>query len=198
MDVKNIFPILGNGVMPPIKGAIVPGGWFAEIFLITFFLPILVDQKKGLKAGFLTILAVTVTLVLVNLIVLFVLGATAVSKVYPLMNVARYISLANFFEHLESSVMAIWVIGAFIKISVFYYASALGLAQWLKLSDYRTIVFPLGILIVMFSFWSLPSNMALERYIIGAFPFYSVLIQTIIPLCLLLAALMRGKKNQGS
>ncbi|MDQ7864807.1 hypothetical protein RCO48_38045 [Peribacillus frigoritolerans] len=41
--------------------------------------------------------------------------------------------------------MAVWIVGAFVKISVFYYASALGTAQWLNLSDYCPVVWPIGI-----------------------------------------------------
>ena len=91
---------------------------------MTFLLPFLADVKKGMKYGMMTVFAVTMTLVVVNLIVLFVLGSTTASRVYPLMKVARYISIADFFEHLESVAMAVWVVGAFVKISVFYYVAA--------------------------------------------------------------------------
>ena len=57
LNFKNIFPILGDGIMPPIKGSIVPGGWFTEFFLMTFFLPFLADKKKGMKYGMLTVFA---------------------------------------------------------------------------------------------------------------------------------------------
>ena len=117
-----------------------------------------------------TVFVVMMTLVMVNLIVLMILGPTTVTMVYPLMKIARYITIADFFEHLESVVMAIWVVGAFIKISVFYYVAALGTAQWMNLSDYRSIVWPLGILVVAFGFWSLPDVMGLQRYNIGALP----------------------------
>ncbi|MFF2288682.1 GerAB/ArcD/ProY family transporter [Peribacillus butanolivorans] len=195
-DFKNIFPILGNGIMPPLKGAIVPGGWFSEFFLMIFLLPFLADMKKGMKYGMMTVFAVMFTLVVVNLVVLFVLGPTTSSKVYPLMSVSRYIGLADFFEHLESGVMAIWVVGTFVKISVFYYAAALSTAQWLNLSDYRPVVWPLGILIVEFSFWSFPSSMEVSRYDVIAFPFYGILMQTIIPLFLLVIAFVRKRKRE--
>ena len=104
---------------------------------------------------------------------------------------------ADFFEHLESAVMAIWIVGAFVKISVFYYASALGTAQWLNLSDYRPVVWPIGILIVEFSFWSFPSSMDVSRNDINVFPFQGILMQTIIPLLLLLIAVVR-KRNKGT
>ncbi len=197
-EFKNIFPILEEGVMPSIKGAIVPGGWFTEFFLISFLLPFVADGKKGLKHGMMTVFAVMLTLVMVNLIVLFVLGQTTASRVYPLMQVARYISIAGFFEHLESVVMAIWIVGAFVKISVFYYAAALGTAQWLNLSDYRPVVWPIGILIVEFSLWSLPNTMDLARYLEGVLPYYLLLIQTIIPLFLLVIAVVRKRKHKAS
>lgn len=190
----NILPIMENGMMPSIKGAFIQQGWFTEFFVMTFLLPFVSDAKKGLKSGMLTVFAVMATLVFVNLTVYFVLGTTTANKVYPLMNAARYISLAKFFEHLESVIMAIWILGTFVKISVFYYACVLATAQLLNLSDYRPVVWPVGILIVELSFWSLPSVMELRQYEIFALPFYALLVQTIIPLFLLLIAAIRKKK----
>ncbi len=182
--------------MPPIKGAIVPGGWFTELFLITFLLPFLADQKKGMKYGMITVFAVMMMLVVVNLFVLFILGPTTASSVSPAFIVARYISIGAFFEHVEAGIIAAWIVGAFVKMSVFYYATVLGTAQWLNLSDYRPVVWPLGILIVEFGFWSLPNTMGLERHLVEAFPLFGLLIQTIIPLFLLVIAVVRKRKRK--
>ncbi|MCJ8008315.1 endospore germination permease [Lederbergia wuyishanensis] len=195
-DIKNIFPILEHGILPPLKGSIILGGWFSELFLITFFLPFLKDEKKVLKHGFTNVLAIMVTLVLVNLTVLFVLGVATASKVYPLMNVGRYISYADFFENLESVIMAVWIVGAFIKISVAYYAVVIGTAQWLNLSDYKLIIWPIAILIVEFSFWSLPSSMRNFMIAITVYAPYSIFMQTVLPFFLLLIALFRKRKKK--
>ena len=192
-DVKNIFPILGGGIVPPLKGAVVPGGWYSEFFLIIFLLPFLTDVKKARKYGMLTVLAVMLTLVVVNLTVLFVLGPTTASKVFPLMNATRYVSLGDFFENLESIAMAVWIVGAFVKISVFYYAIALGTAQWLNLSDYRVIIWPFAIIIIEFAFWSIPSSAEYTSYLTKVLPFYGPFAQTIIPLFLLMIAIVRKK-----
>lgn len=200
-EFNNIFPIFEGGIMPSIKGALVPSAWFTEFFLMIFLLPFLADREKGMKYGMMSVFAVMLTLVVVNLTVYFVLGETTSSKSYPLMNAVRYISLADFFEHLESITMALWILGAFVKISVFYYAVALGTAQWLNLTDYRPVIWPLGILLVEFSFWSFPSAMETSRYDITTFPIYGFLIQTIIPLFLLMIAVVRkrlGKKSKSS
>ena len=194
-EVKNIFPILGGGMLPLLKGSIVEFGWYSEFFLITFLLPFITDANKARKYGMFTVLAVMVTLVVVNLVVLFVLGATIASKEFPLMNATRYISLAEFFENLESVAMAVWIVGAFVKISVFFYAIALGTAQWLNLSDYRPVVWPLAILIVEFAFWSIPSTVELKIQLIKILPFYEPLMQTILPLILLIVAVLRKKRQ---
>lgn len=194
----NIFPILEQGLMPPIKGAMVDVGFIADIILMMFFLPFLKDQNKGLKSGLLTVVGVTMTLVFLNLITLFVLGVTTALKTYPVMIVSRYATIGGFIENMEAVVMVIWIAGAFVKLSVFFYVIALGLAQLLNLSDYRPVVWPIGILIVNFAFWAVPSMMAISRYDNTIFPFFSAIIQILIPLMLLIIALISKRKKKGA
>lgn len=198
LQMKNIFPILENGLVPPLKGAIPLAGWFAEFFLIAFLLPFLSDKKKGMKFGLFSVMMAMLSLVVVNLVVLFVLGETTKNKLYPLMNAARYASVGGFFENMEAVVMTVWIAGAFVKITAFYYVSALGIAQYLNLSDYRPIIWPLGILIVQLSFWGLPNMMYINKFSVRSFPIYSVFIQIIIPLLLLVMAFVwKRKKKKG-
>ncbi|MBY0120974.1 endospore germination permease [Bacillus sp. S/N-304-OC-R1] len=196
-EVGNILPILEKGIMPPLKGAYPLSGWFTEVFIIIFLLPYLTDKQKGLKYGMLSILGVMITLVLVNLTVLFVLGLTTSSKQYPLMNVSRYISYADFFENLDSITMAVWILGAFIKISVFYYAVVLGTAQLLNLTDYRPFVWPIGILLIELSYWSMPNMIYFNEHSKTYFSLYAAAIQTMLPILLLTVAFIR-KKHKGS
>lgn len=195
-DFSNILPILENGMKPPIQGSIQINGWFTEVFIMIFLLPFLSDKKNGMKYGFVSVFAVMITLVIVNLCVLFVFGPTISTKVYPLMNLSRYISFAEFFENLESVTMAIWILGTFVKISVFFFVVVIGTAQWLNIKDHRPLVWPLSIFVVEFSFWSLPSTMAFNRYESNAFPFYAVFVQTIIPMILLGMAIFKKKRSK--
>ncbi|MEW9673734.1 GerAB/ArcD/ProY family transporter [Ammoniphilus sp. 3BR4] len=43
-----MFPIMENGIMPSLKGAISPAAWFTHFALISFLLPFLTDREKGL------------------------------------------------------------------------------------------------------------------------------------------------------
>lgn len=194
LDLNNIFPIMEHGVLPSIKGAFAPQAWFAEFFLISFLIPFLTDIDKGRKWGVISVFSVMLTLVCVNLLILFFVGEVGLKDVYPLLGAARYIGLAGFFENLEAGAISIWVLGNFVKFSVVHYCVVLGTAQWLKLSEYRPIVFPLGMLTMLFSFWDLPSQIELTDYAISGFASYSFLFQTLLPLLLLLIAIVR-KRN---
>jgi spore germination protein KB len=195
MEAKNMFPIMEKGIMPSLMGAIVPQGWFSEFLLIAFLLPYVADQNKGKKWGMISVTAVMLTLSFVNIASLFVLGGITDHFVYPVASAVRYISIADFLEHLEAIITALWVVGVFLKISVFYYASVLGTAQWLNLSDYRPIVFPMGFFILLFAVWSAPNLMELTRFLGSSFPFYILSVQAGIPLLLLFIAKWHKRTN---
>lgn len=196
MKSENLFPILADGWGPSLKGAILPQSWFTEFLLISFFLPYLMDTKKGLKWSLISVSAVMLTMVVTNLVILFLFSYEASNMLYPVVTAAKYISIADFFENLESIVMAMWILGSFVKISVFFYATVLGAAQWASLSDYRPIVFPIGFLVVLFGFWSMPNFIELNQSDVQYFVFAGPLMQTILPLLLLLLAMLRKRKER--
>jgi spore germination protein KB len=195
MEAKNMFPIMEKGIMPSLMGAIVPQGWFSEFLLIAFLLPYVADQNKGKKWGMISVTVVMLTLSFINIASLFVLGGITGHFVYPVASAVRYISIADFLEHLEAVITALWVVGVFLKISVFYYALVLGTAQWLNLSDYRPIVFPMGFFILLFAVWSAPNLMELTRFLGSSFPFYILSVQVGIPLLFLFIAKWRKRTN---
>ncbi|QPA33192.1 GerAB/ArcD/ProY family transporter [Thermaerobacillus caldiproteolyticus] len=195
MKVENMFPIMEKGIMPSLMGAIIPQGWFTEFLLIAFLLPYVDDRNKGKKWGMISVTAVMLTLSLINIAVLFVLGGITSRFLYPAFSAVRYVSIADFLEHIEAIVMALWVAGVFVKIAVFYYALVLGTAQWLNLSDYRPITFPIGFLLLLFAVWSAPNLIELTHFLGSSSPFYRISIQTGIPLILLFIAKWRRKTN---
>lgn len=196
LNPKNMLPIMEKGIFPSIMGAIVPQGWFSEFFLISFLLPFVADRAKAPKWGTISIISVTFILLIVNVTTLMLFGTITETLTYPFLIAARYISLADFFEHVESIVMAIWVTGVFIKITVFYYIVTISTAQWLELPDYKPIVFPLGLLLVEFSVWSAPNLPDLARFLGTSAPFYATSVQILIPLLLMFIAQLRKKIRQ--
>ncbi|MEW9673362.1 endospore germination permease [Ammoniphilus sp. 3BR4] len=196
MEPENMFPIMEKGIIPSMVGAMAPQSWFSEFLLISFLLPHLTDREKGLRWAMISVFLVLVVMLVTNLATLFIMGGITATLAYPVMSIVRYISIADFLEHLESLVMAMWVAGAFIKISVFYYALVLGTAQWLNLSDYRPLIFPLGLLLTLFAIWSAPNLAELAHFLGTASVFYLTSVQTAIPLLLWMIAQLRRRKDR--
>jgi len=196
LDVSYMLPILENGPLPVIKGGFVHNAWFSEFFLLAFIFPFLNSQNKGLKSGMKATLYVMLLLLVVNFFVLTLLGVSSVNQFYPVFSIVRAITVLGFFENFEIIITASWVLGNFVKVSVFLYVASLGLAQLLRLSDYRLIVFPLCLLLILLSYWDIPNIVVLVDYMTKVQPFYFLLVQTVLPLFLLFIALARKKRSE--
>ncbi|MFB5663393.1 endospore germination permease [Alteribacillus sp. HJP-4] len=190
MEFKRMLPLWEEGVQPSIDGAWRLQTWFAEYGLICFLLPYIADQKKVWRWGMLSLSAVTVTMVFTSLAVLLVFGDVTESINAPLMTAARYISIAEFISHLESIVMAVWILGTFLKIGVFYYVCVLGTAQWLNLKDFRPIILPMGLIIGIFAVTSFSNSTEASEHFEEAF-IDTTVYGLVIPVILLLLAWIR-------
>jgi spore germination protein KB len=195
LEVKKMFPILEDGIMPSIRGSVPVMSWNALVFYIATLLPFLRDRKKAKKWGIYSVLAVMLTLVMTNFAILFLFGNITGNFVYPVMSASRYISYADFFENLESIVMAIWIGGTFIKLGVMQYVLVLNTAQWLNLSDYKPIAMPFALLMILFGFWISPNISELSHFLDVTIPFLTLTLWIIIPAILLMIALLRKEST---
>lgn len=194
--VKNMLPILGNGLLPPLLGSMVPASWFSQSFLFSFFYPYLSKKERGMKWSIISIIAIMVTLFFINLPVLLTFGSLTTAMNYSFLVAVRYIALSDFIEHVESLLMAVWIMGIFLKISVIYYVVTLGTAQLLKLSDYRPLIIPMGFLIILGSIWVVPNFQEMNHALSTSIPVFSLLMQVVIPSFLLLIVLMKRRERQ--
>ncbi|MFM9278673.1 GerAB/ArcD/ProY family transporter [Paenibacillus jiagnxiensis] len=197
LDVKAIFPVLSRGITPVIKGSFSMMGWCNELFLMTFLLPSVTDPKKGKKWGYISLGIIVLFLTFSNLISLLLMGPALGDKVYPLLIAFRYISIGTFLENLESLLLAMWVVGAFLQVSVFLYAATLSFAQCFQLSDYRPIVFPLGLLGLIIGIWDIPNFPVFAFMVRVAVPFHILSTNLFIPLLLLAVAVLRKQSISG-
>jgi len=192
LNPGNIFPILSHGFVPVLKGAVVPQAWLCQIYLVTFFLPSLSDPKKGGEWGLIVLGSAMVSLTYIYLLVLFLLGPHDISnKNYPILVAFRYISRNQFFENLEALLLAMWVIGNFIKTSAMFYCSVLAIAHLTKLSSYRMIIIPVGILIVILGLWDIPGGIQLGYQLREITPFEIFSAYLLLPLILFIIAKIR-------
>ncbi|WP_445487809.1 GerAB/ArcD/ProY family transporter [Niallia sp. 03133] len=192
----NMFPILEHGFKAPLKGAIQPALWFNQIFMMGMLLPYITDKTKGRKIGYIIILFTLVCMVFINLVCLLVFGEGVSTYTYPVFTAFRYIYIPPFFERFESVVIVVWVLGVFIKISLFYNVLVIGTAQWLEIKNYKSLIFPYGFFIIVIAIWVSPNMAILMRFIEQTVPILETSIYVGIPVVLFLIAMLRGKKTK--
>ncbi|MFE5324285.1 endospore germination permease [Paenibacillus sp. NPDC056579] len=193
LDPHHLIPMFENGITPSLMAAIPTHTWFSEFVDVSFLLPFVVNRKDSFRLGMLSVLAVMISMVVSNLVALLLLGDLTSEVSYPIMLVARYISLADFLTHLESVAMAIWVLAMFIKICVVYYVLVLMVSQWLKLPDYHPIVLPLAFALLPFSLWIAPNLHTLAVMLSTSYVFFYIFIQVFIPTVIFAAAFIRAR-----
>ncbi|MGW8956687.1 GerAB/ArcD/ProY family transporter [Paenibacillus sp. NPDC055715] len=194
-DIERMLPIFANGLQPSVNGALIVQGWFSDFILLLFMLPYVKDPDKAKKWANISVLAVTLTMCLVNLTTLLVFGSITGKVVDPLMSTIAYISIADFFQSMEPVGIGIFVSGSCIKIAIFGYALSLGIAQWLKLSDYRPIVLPLYFTLVFLAQLVVKNRIELNHFLATLFPYYLTTFQTAIPLLMLIVSFFLTRKH---
>lgn len=199
LNWTNMLPMLSQGIVPVLKAEAVPQGWVSELFLMTYFLPYVTDQKKIKPWLYVMLGLIVISMLLVDLVVLLLLGPDTSNKTYPVLVAFRYMSAGGFFENLEAMLLSMWVLGNLVKQGVYLYATVISFSQCFGVSDYRSLAFPIAILAALFGLWDLPNTGALNVLIMKDSVFETPLFMIVIPLLLLLIAWLTGRRstNQG-
>ncbi|RJX22655.1 MAG: spore gernimation protein [Desulforudis sp.] len=199
--LEAFLPILENGPGPVILGAVTPGSWFGETTVILMLMPFILatDQPRMVKFN---LLAVLVLFLVLEMIVVAAVGqfgaAQAATKLFPTLSLARHVDIPALpiFSRQDAVFMAFWVAGMLFKLTTFFYAGTLGLAQWLNLKDYRPLILPLAVVITALSFQAWVDITELKSFSGEVFPFAISFVQFILTGLILGVAVIRGIRPQ--
>jgi spore germination protein KB len=198
-NLKNLTPVLGNGIKPIIK-EVYPGVInfpFGETIIIMMFFPFLNNKQKIRKVGMSVILGAGLLLTLNTIFILSVLGPEISSSSFsPLLRATRMVSIADFLERFDALIILLMVAGVFFKVGGWTFGAAIGISQLFKIKHTKSIFLALGTIITPLSLLS-ASNFVqhLEIGLDYFVPYFHVPIQLIIPIILLCIAFIRKKLN---
>ena len=196
IEFKNLQPIMGEGIKPIIRASIpFVGSPILELVVFLMIIPA-INRKQGGKMGFLTgyLIGGTV-LFIVSIFTILVLGVDVTTrKIYPSYTLAKQINIGNFIQRVEAIASFIWFITIFIKLSLSFYASAFCLAHILKLKDYRVVIFPLAIIMLVLSLVAYPNTAYFLTFVSATWPFLALMYGLILPLLLFLISSFTKKR----
>ncbi|MFC3803459.1 endospore germination permease [Cohnella sp. GCM10012308] len=193
-DAHLLKPVMENGLVPVLQGAVNPaGGFMNQVFILGWLLPYFQSSGKARRASIFALTGVTLMSVSLVLLTLMILGPLTGKLTYSFLSVVQYIGIEGSFERLEAIAVATWVIGCFIKIAVSVFIFSLCVSRLFGIRDYRDLVFPLALLSLVGSVWIFPNAAALLNYLVFTFPVLAFVNQTVIPLALLTVDAARRK-----
>ena len=101
---------------------------------------------------------------------------------------ARLISIGQYLERIEVTVSALILFSGFVKISICLYAASKGIAKVLNINNYKQIVAPVGILMIILSVIIFSSTMEWYEFTVKTYKIYAIPFQIILPLIILITA----------
>lgn len=190
-----LFPLLDTGWLQTIRASISIFCFpFGEVIVFTSLFPFVLDLKAAKGSSFAVFILVGIFLTGLAMIQTAVLGEEIIRTTFPGLSLLREIRVADFVTRLEVLGIFVWSLASFIKISIYFWALATGLTQLLRLSDYRPLIFPLGIIITLLSVSIFTNYADLSSFVIAIYPLLAFPLQFIIPLALLIITKVKPTK----
>ncbi|CDX04739.1 spore germination protein KB [Desulfitobacterium sp. LBE] len=192
MDFSNLIPLFDTPMLDFIQGVhimiTIP---YLEIVIFLFFLPS-VNNKKQIKHSILFGFCFGSLFLLLPIIRnTTVLGSLVGILTSPSYESIRLIDIGNYLTRLEVLYAIALIIMLFIKSSLFYYVTVLGIAQLLRLRSYLPLVVPLGIIGICLSLIVHESSLLNIDTTVDVWPFFALPFEVFLPILTLLLAKVR-------
>lgn len=192
--IENLQPVLERGVVPIFKSSVYLL-CFTTIHLITLMgiVPYNIDNiseaKKSIIKGYLFAGFIIFITIIMSLLVL---GSNITAKTeYPTYLLAMEINIGTIFTRLEFLIAIVWIDSIFIIALMFFHGSVVSLSQVLGLKDYKKIVIPHGLIVLVLSEIIFPNIAYYKNWINLVWIPYSLTLGLIIPILLILVFLIK-------
>jgi spore germination protein KB len=195
LNMENIKPILGNGLMPVLKGGFGAFAFpFSQTVLFLGALSSLKTKKSPFKVYSLGILISGIIVVVITIRNVTILGNMCGSFYFPSYEAVSLVSVGDFIQRIEVSVSIIFVFGVFVKCSICLLVACKGIGKVFNLKDYRSIVIHTGLLMVYFSYTMYDNSMIMVYWAFKVYPYYSFPFQVILPIIIWILAEIKVRK----
>lgn len=193
---QNIFPVSGYSLQKVLQGAIPSASFpFLEIIVFMMIIPYLDKPRKARKVltGGTLLAGAVLTIILIQDIMVF--GEYMATLTFPRYSAVRMISVGRFVDRIEPGILVVWIMGGLIKIGVCLYAFVLGFAQLLGLSDYKFIVVPSTVILVVMSIQVYKNVFQMLNFATNIYPVYAFPFEVMIPVIMVCISFFKKKKH---
>jgi spore germination protein KB len=185
-DLVRLTPVLEEGLVPVIRGSVVPSAWMSQFFFLGWFLPHLNKSPLLIRRNLLVSLGCTALLIMaIDILTIMVFGPITDRMKFAFLNVIKYTNIIGPLERLEAIAITIWILGISIKVSMLLYMFSISATQLAGARNYRKTVIPVAILSAVGSVWIFKNSGEFQAWITFSYPILALVTQSLLPLLLL-------------
>ncbi|WP_246096073.1 GerAB/ArcD/ProY family transporter [Paenibacillus sinopodophylli] len=198
VDLKNLLPIFADsGISGIFNGSLPLASYLGHSIEYLMLASFLYKPRKGAPYAYWAVITTTFFTLIAMVMTAATIGPNLASEMwYPFFEMSRKISLFGFIENSDPLMIVIWVASVFIKLTIYLFISSYGTAQLLKVKNWRTLIWFIAPVLLIFAFF--PKNVAeagphyLTNYWI---PFVLPVNMIGLPLLLLVIGKMKQRKK---
>jgi spore germination protein KB len=196
-NLDYLKPIMHHTFGNVMKGAFSAFSFpFTESVLFTGIFYTLKTKQSPYKVYFFgTLLAGTVIIIL-TVRNIAVLGNMLGMYYFPSYIAVGRTSIGDFLQRFEGTVAIVMLVGVFIKASICLLVASKGLTRMFNLSDYKSIVIQLGLLMIFFSSTVYSNIMDMRYWAFKVYQYYTFPMEVLLPLVIWIFAEVRHRKMQ--
>lgn len=183
-NLHHLLPVLYDNWKPVFEGAFSVFSFpFTEV-VVFFLIGNVLNQEKKVAQVYLSGLLIGGIFVLIIAVRnMLVMGESFVNRFhFPTYTAVSLINIGDFLQRIEILVSVVFLFAGFIKISICLLAVSKGIASILRISSYRDLVVPIGLLMMILSYIIYESITEMTDWAFNVYKFYAFPFQVILPL----------------
>ncbi|MBH5316834.1 endospore germination permease [Paenibacillus sp. GSMTC-2017] len=194
--LENIQPIFEEGIRQVMPGSLASAAYpFMELIVFLMIFPYVNRTDQIRKSMIIGTLLGGIVIILIVMLSILVLGVNfTASHHYPSFELAKKISIGDFLERVEAIMMILWFLSIYFKLAIYFYSFNLGIAQMLRLKEYKFLTLPLGIILLIGSL-TLDPNIVYFNQLAKYWPMYDLTYIVGFLVLLLAVYAVRHKKE---
>ncbi|MDQ0116137.1 GerAB/ArcD/ProY family transporter [Paenibacillus harenae] len=199
IEIEKIQPVTEIGLKPILKASLSYIGT-ASLPLLVFLMvfPAFIHNRAKAKKGFLIgNLLGGLFIIIITFLSISILGADFTERnLYPSYALAKKINVGDFIQRVEILMAGMWFITIFFKISLYSYSFVTGLAQLCGIKEYRPLVIPFGILLIVYSLTVYPDVVYMMDFDSTVYIPYILSIALLLPAFILAAGIVKENMSK--
>ncbi len=157
-DWLRLLPVYSNsGFLPIVKGSLTPASFLGESFMVVMLIAFMSKPQRAMISSLFGVAAASVAVLAMTLLVIMVFGPNVSAKfTYPVYSAATYISVMEFIQNVDVLAVLLWIIGIFIKLSLYFFITSYGTAQLFHIKKWKHTIWLIAPIVFVISL--LPRN----------------------------------------